>query len=115
MTIDKTSPMLHQLHIDQFARPLRFLRVLNLFMILFWIKVFGLFVVHVFTGYYSDFIEFVFHLVLVCSLGFSAWVGWRTMDVISTVIDPLIRISFLMLGIICFVLFLIVISLITTF
>src|SRR5262249_10406304 len=109
------SPMLHQLHIDQFARPLRFVRILNIFIILFWIKVFGLFVVHVFTGYYSDFIELVFHLILVSSLGFSAWVGCRNLDVISTVTDPLIRISYLTLGIISFVLFLIVISLLTTF
>jgi hypothetical protein len=115
MTIDQPSPMLHQLYIDQFARPLRFLRILNIFIILFWIKVFGLFVVHVFTGYYSDFIELISHLIMVSSLGFSAWVGWRTMDVISTVTDPLIRFSYLTLGIVCFVLFLIVISLLITF
>src|SRR5262249_37423814 len=68
-----------------------------------------------FTGYFSDFTELVFQLILVSSPGFSAWVGWRTIDVVSTVTDPLIRISYLTLGIICVVLFLAAISLLITF
>jgi hypothetical protein len=38
MTIDKTSPMLRQLHIDQFARPLMFVRILSLFVVVFGLK-----------------------------------------------------------------------------
>jgi hypothetical protein len=95
MTIDNSSSMLHQLHIDQFARPLRFIGAFNIAVILFWIKVFGLFVVNALT---SDFSELMFGLIFVSLLGFPAWVSWRTVDVISTVTDPLMRISYLTLG-----------------
>jgi hypothetical protein len=95
MTIDKPSPMLHQLHIDQVARPLRFIRLLNIFIIFAWIKSFGLFVVNASTGELGD---LIFGLGYVSLLGFPAWVAWRTVDVISAVTDPLMRLAYLTLG-----------------
>src|SRR5215510_9780529 len=100
MTIDKTSPMLHQLHIDQFARPLRLLWAANLLIIFFWIKALGIFIVDALAGNLSV-LELVFWVILISLSGFSAWVCWRTVDVISTVTDPLMRISYLTLGTIC--------------
>jgi hypothetical protein len=101
MTIDKPSPMLRQLHIDQFARPLRVVGLANFVVIFFWIKALGIFIVDALAGELSVLFWQVFWLILIPSFGFSAWVCWRTVDVISTVTDPLIRISYLTVGTIC--------------
>ena len=59
MTIDKPSPMLHQLHIDQFARPLYYVRAINIIVVIFWIQAFGVVMVNAFTG---NFIAAIYQL-----------------------------------------------------
>ena len=71
MTIDKPSPMLTQLQIDQFARPFRFVRILNLIIIAIWIKHFGNFLVDTLTGNFSD---SLLDLFWVSMLAVPAWV-----------------------------------------
>jgi hypothetical protein len=90
MTIDKTSPMLRQLHIDQFARPLMFVRILSLFVVVFWVRAFAGVIVDALTG---NFIDAVYQLPLMLALGFPAWVFWRSIDVTSAVTDPLMRVA----------------------
>ncbi len=99
MTIAKPSPMLRQLHIDQFARPLMFVRMLSLIVVISWIQAFGVFMVEAFTG---DF-DAVYQLPFMLALGFTAWVCWRSIDVISVVTDPLMRIAYIVLGTICLI------------
>jgi hypothetical protein len=96
MTIDSQSPALRQLHIDPFARPFAFVRTLGLIVVIFWIQGFGVAMANAFTGNF-------YQLPFMLALGFPAWVFWRNMEVISTVIDPLTRIAYRVLGTICLI------------
>src|SRR5262249_25650372 len=100
MTIDKPSPMPRQLHIDQFARQLMFVRILSLIVVIYWIQTFGAVMATVFIG---NFIDAVYKLPFMFALGFPAWVCWRSIDPISTATDPLTRIAYLVLGTICLI------------
>jgi len=104
MTIDKPSPMLRQLHIDQFARPLMFVKAINIIVLIFWLQAFGVVMATAFTG---DFIGAIYKLPFMFALGFPAWVFWRSLDATSTVSDPLMRVSYLVLGAICLIVVLI--------
>ena len=100
MTIDKPSPMLHQLHIDQFARPLRFISVLGPLVIILWLQSFGSLMVEALRGNF-------YVLAFILAFGFTAWVCWRTVDVISVVTDPLMHIAYRVLGALCLILVLV--------
>jgi hypothetical protein len=104
MTIDKPSPMLRQLHIDQFARPLMFVKAINIIVLIFWLQAFGVVMATAFTG---GFIGAIYKLPFMFALGFPAWVFWRSPDATSTVSDPLMRVSYLVLGAICLIVVLI--------
>jgi hypothetical protein len=98
--MDKPSPMLHQLHIDQFTRPLRFISMLGPLVIILWLQSFGSSVVEALRG------NFVV-LAVMLAYGFTAWVCWRTIDVISVLTDPLMHIAYRVLGALCLILVLI--------
>jgi hypothetical protein len=96
VTIDSQSPALRQLHINQFAWPFAFVRILGLIVVIYWIQGSGVALANAYEG---NFYQLPFMLVL----GFPAWVFWRNMDVISAVIDPLTRIAYRVLGTICLI------------
>jgi len=100
MTIDKPSPMLHQLHIDQFARPLRFISVLGPLVIILWLQSFGSLMVEALRGNF-------YVLAFILAFGFTAWVCWRTVDVISVVTNSLMLIAYRVLGALCLILVLV--------
>ena len=100
MTIDKPSPMLRQLHIDQFARPFRFVKWLSFAIVIAGLQIFSGFIEDALTG---KFVDTLYQLPLMLALGFTAWVCWRNIDGISAVIDPLMRIAYLVLGTFCLI------------
>jgi len=100
MTIDKPAPMLRQLHIDQFAKSLFFIKAISIIVLIFWLQASGLVIVNALRG---NLIGAIYQLPFMFALGFPAWVFWRSLDVTSTVTDPLMRIAYLVLGTICLI------------
>jgi hypothetical protein len=73
-----------------------FVRALGLLILVVWLQAFGIAIAEAFMG---NFYQLPFVLVL----GFPAWACWRSLDVTSTVTDPLMRIAYLVLGTICLI------------
>src|SRR4051812_19491681 len=99
----KFEPRLEYIHLDHFAGAFRFVAYMNIIILGMWLQSVSRLVAYTLAGELSVG-DFLLTLLFVLIFGFAAWAAWRTVDVTSAVIDPLILKTFLIIGLICFIL-----------
>jgi hypothetical protein len=72
-----------------------FIKAISIAVLVFWLQAFGVVMTTALTG---SFAEAIYQLPFMIALGFPAWVFWRSLDITSTVTDPLIHFAYLVLG-----------------